>query len=134
MKRALIMMCAIIIAAPAFAQVTQERMQLFLKTISIAGKIDAINQVCPPAETMRNTDKLIPQVMEGFALENGTEEQYRRLQQAGTQALEKKNNELRKRDEMDCQSSDFLWEKHALYEELLFNLRDISKARSTKGL
>ena len=129
MKYVLIITFAVLmLAATASAQEDTGRYGFFEKAIISAGKIRAMDEVCPP-ESGRSKQSLSEQIMEGFALEDGTETQKQQLITASDTAYSKHLEELGSKEEIECGSSDFIWEKQYLYENLLSELKNISRSR-----
>ncbi len=109
-----------------------DRMELFMNAIISAGKIEAINDFCPvtgDSLARPEDENLTEQILEGFELENPDEQQKRKLLSASKDAYREKTENLEKNEDVDCKFSQFLWEKEALYKELLGHLKAISRSR-----
>ncbi len=132
-KLAIYAACMMLLASPALAQPPEDRYQSFLDAAGIVGKIEAMNAACPLDERKQNKERLREQVMEGFALEKGTDKQLRELQSAADDSFRTKSAELESREELKCESSDVIWEKQILYDELLVALKEINKSRKAEN-
>lgn len=98
----------------------------------VAGKISAINKLCPPKEAAKKS--LTEQILEGFDVEKGNiPEQKKELLNAALKAKNKKLEELEKLEKIECNSSDILMKKQMLYEELLTYLKKIGSIRKSEN-
>lgn len=114
-----------------WAEAEQERVELFRETITVGAQIDAMDEKCRRLEAKDTSmDRpVVEQVMEGFALEEPSPDQIAALQESADEAFTRKMEALDAQPDVKCESSDFLWEKHALTKTLSARLKKIIKSR-----
>jgi hypothetical protein len=118
-----------------FAQAPEARFELFSAALITGAQIDAMDEICTRlgGKDTSMSRPVVEQLMEGFALESGTQEQARILKGRAAQSFAAMTADLEEREELDCAGSDFLWEKHALTETLSKHLKAIMQDREKDG-